>query len=246
MTPHRLRMIRVGVLKMHRRLGMVIALFAIFLTVTGVLINHSHGLGFDSHRLNNRFLLQFYGVSPAAVKQGFNVGDHWLVQVGSELYFDEHSLGHCLVLSGAVTTPEGGAALCADGLMLFTLQGDLIEKLSLAGLPLLGLGRGGDVVVSRVGQEVFHLDMSTGEWLQIGALAATPQWSIPAAMPGKLAETLREQNVPVELTVERLLLDLHSGRLFGRVGVGVIDAAALLLMVLAISGVWVFLVRHRG
>ncbi|MDP3677938.1 MAG: hypothetical protein Q8R23_02450, partial [Methylotenera sp.] len=43
------------------------------------------------------------------------------------------------------------------------------------------------------------------------------------------------------LPLERIVLDLHSGRIFGRYGPLLMDVAALVLIVLSFSGVWIYL-----
>ena len=48
------------------------------------------------------------------------------------------------------------------------------------------------------------------------------------------------------LSYERVLLDLHSGRIFGRVGVLVVDAAAVALLLLALSGFYMWFKFKRG
>jgi hypothetical protein len=42
------------------------------------------------------------------------------------------------------------------------------------------------------------------------------------------------------LTLERLMLDLHSGRLFGLGGTWLMDIVAALLVILAASGMWLW------
>jgi len=54
------------------------------------------------------------------------------------------------------------------------------------------------------------------------------------------AQIQAQSSSPHSLHWERVLLDLHSGRLFGAVGVWVFDVAALLFIFLALSGVWVW------
>jgi uncharacterized iron-regulated membrane protein len=47
------------------------------------------------------------------------------------------------------------------------------------------------------------------------------------------------------LPTERLLLDLHSGRIFGAAGPWIFDIAALLLILLSLSGTWIWIKRRR-
>ena len=48
------------------------------------------------------------------------------------------------------------------------------------------------------------------------------------------------------LTLERVLLDLHSGRVLGSAGVLLVDAAAILFLLLAISGLWLWSRRRTS
>lgn len=47
------------------------------------------------------------------------------------------------------------------------------------------------------------------------------------------------------LKLERVILDLHSGRIFGQYGVYLMDAAAIALLWLSFSGLWVWNSRRR-
>ena len=55
-------------------------------------------------------------------------------------------------------------------------------------------------------------------------------------MPNGLEKALIDQSVPPSLTWQRLLLDLHAGRIAGVAGQLVMDFAALVLTILAITG----------
>ena len=57
-------------------------------------------------------------------------------------------------------------------------------------------------------------------------------------------------SLPIKKTFSRhydylVLLDLHSGRLFGAQGELVMDLAAICLLILAASGIWLFFLRQR-
>ena len=70
-------------------------------------------------------------------------------------------------------------------------------------------------------------------------------WSEQVPLPGELRDILLKKYRGQGLTLERVLLDLHSGRLFGTFGVYIVDAAALLFLILAFTGVWMWMSRLK-
>ena len=55
---------------------------------------------------------------------------------------------------------------------------------------------------------------------------------------------LPEAPVAAELNMERLLLDLHSGRVFGSVGVLLVDLVSVVVALLLLSGAAMWYVRR--
>ena len=47
------------------------------------------------------------------------------------------------------------------------------------------------------------------------------------------------------LPLERVILDLRSGRIVGQWGVYVVDGAALLFLALVITGLWMWATQYR-
>ncbi len=64
--------------------------------------------------------------------------------------------------------------------------------------------------------------------------------SQPGVLPTGLEQDLLYLYRGKGLSLERLLLDLHSGRLLGNAGVYIVDVAALLFIFLALSGSWMW------
>jgi len=61
-------------------------------------------------------------------------------------------------------------------------------------------------------------------------------WSEPGLLMDASRQRIYEHSRGKGLSWERVMLDLHSGRLFGTAGVWVVDVAAVLLLFLALSG----------
>ena len=71
------------------------------------------------------------------------------------------------------------------------------------------------------------------------------EWSQNITLDNAQKENLRQAFRGKGLNMERVVLDLHSGRFFGSYGIYVMDAAALALLWLSFSGIWVWWSRTQ-
>ena len=222
----------------HRGGGLLASVFLMVLAVTGVMLNHSSELGLGSRQIRFAPLLAWYGIEGAAEVTSFRLGESWVSCVGDGVYLDLQPLSvDCPV--GAVGSAGMWVVATPRELVLLTEGGELIERLgSAAGVPaeISALGRepGGAVVVDTPD----GLSVADQELLRWSPQASDTDvsWSRPAAIPPDLRGELLSAYRGSGLSVERLVQDLHSGRLFGRWGVYAVDAAALLCLVLVVSG----------
>jgi uncharacterized iron-regulated membrane protein len=65
-------------------------------------------------------------------------------------------------------------------------------------------------------------------------------WSKPMSLDPIYQEKLSQRFQP-SLPLERVMLDIHSGRILGSYGPIVMDVVAIVLSVLSLSGVWIYL-----
>lgn len=232
---------RFFLLRWHRRLGVVSALFVLLLAVTGLMLNHSHELGLDHAPLENAALRHFYGVAPATTPDGLvqalPAGE--LRAEGGHLRLGSREIGACPQLVGVVEQPQQVLVVCSNRLWLLTPAGEVIDQAdSVRGVPegLSAVGQGQGQVLLRRGEESLSVDLGD---LSVKPAAPAPGVAWSEAAPAAAGDA--------DLSWERVLLDLHSGRLFGRWGVLLMDAMALLFLVLAVTGVVMALRRrHRA
>ena len=59
---------RLKILKWHRRIGVVLSVFLLWMLASGILINHANDLQLDKQQLNNEFWLKWYGLSSTNTK----------------------------------------------------------------------------------------------------------------------------------------------------------------------------------
>ncbi|MBZ2188688.1 PepSY domain-containing protein [Alcanivorax sp. JB21] len=232
-------------MRWHRWLGLLLLLPILFLVITGVLISVSEVRGWQHEPVQARLLSALYGVPPDVPVAGYRVGDHWLTQQGGRLRFNAEVVTRCAdTLVGAVRYQSLVAALCGETLILLGDDAALIEMMS--GAPAQGRRLGTDeaghlLVATRAGLHEF--DALAGAWRERSP--DDVEWAQEASLPDALREQLAQGAPLPGISRERVVLDLHSGRLFGRAGVWAVNAAAILMGLLALSGAWTWLGRVR-
>jgi hypothetical protein len=65
------------------------------------------------------------------------------------------------------------------------------------------------------------------------------------ALPNLQSVNLISTGIGVSISLETLILDLHSGRFFGNAGVLFVDIVGLLMCILAITGLWAWINHQR-
>jgi uncharacterized iron-regulated membrane protein len=82
------------------------------------------------------------------------------------------------------------------------------------------------------------------KWAETDRLEA--DWSQAQTPAPQLRAALAQAWRGTGLSLERVLLDIHSGRILGAWGIWLVDAAAVLFLVLAASGVWLWSRRRSA
>ncbi len=229
----------------HRRGGLIVIPIVLMLSVTGILINHSQTLGFAKQPVYASWIGWLYGVEPKLITQGFNANGHWVSQRDQQLLLNQQPLQDCKTPAlGAVYWQETIAVLCDNRISLFLEDGQLVEQLPT--LPIqatsIGLLENDNGPQLALAAPLMVLDDLSWSWQAIET-DSPAQWASPEVLPVELAAELNRDLPLPGINTERLLLDLHSGRLFGDIGVYVVDAASLVFIFLCLSGFYTWLKR---
>ena len=234
----------------HRSFGAIAAVFILFMVISGLAINHSHNLGLDQRHVSQSSLLSWYGFAEPQSIRSFAVADGWLSITGSQLYLND---GHVATMTNTVGVVSKADMLIAAGskeLLLIDHSGALIERLpwgaSGAGpLEAIGLYKN-KVVAAKSVNQVWLADAQILGWRKAGIAAEDIVWSSPVSTPQVLQRAITEQYRGDGLSIERVLLDFHSGRIFGPLGVIVYDLLAIAVGFMAISGLVLWLRGRRN
>ena len=235
----------------HRTAGMFAAMFLLILTVTGLLLMQTDDLDLGGRYLSDDRLLDWYGIRPAPPPLSFPVSKYWITQLGNRLYFDTRYLSDVDgQLVGAISAADELLIATTQMLLLVTAEGALAEKLGApGGVPadLIQIGTGAEeAIVLRSPGGLFIFDPLSAR-IQPYTSARPVRWSSPASLPATIYDGIKRGYRGRGLSIERVILDLHTGRLFGALGVALFNLASILLLLLIFSGIvlWGYRARHN-
>lgn len=236
-----------SVYQWHRYIGITAALFVILLSVTGIMLNHTEDLKLDEHHVQSPWLLDWYGVQAPAQTSGYRTLDHWISQWGSRLLTQQHDLGHYDGKLLGVVSYQGMLVIALEGeLLLLTPEGEVIEILRghqgvPAGMWAIGLTSDKRVAVKAAhGSYVADADLTHWKHQTLEAV----RWSAPSKLPEPIYQKMQQLYRGKGLGLERVILDLHSGRVLNQGGVYFFDFIAVALIFLACSGLWLWTIRQ--
>ena len=234
----------------HRWLGTIAALFVLMLSATGIALNHGNDWGLDSRYVTSDWVLNAYGVRAPDIGASFADGGHRVTLLGTRLYLDKREIaGDVDALTGLVSLDPMLIITTEQNVLLFTTDGDLVERMSLPSDlqgPVERAGRAGNHAVFEAAGRSYRADRNVSgfvPWENTDSVEI--DWSVGSAPPLSLVNALNDQYRGRGLSFERVIADLHSGRVFGIFGPFVMDVVAILLIVLSLSGLLLWL-RPRG
>jgi|ERR1041385_893845 hypothetical protein len=232
----------------HARIGFAAMLFFLILAATGLALNHGADLGLDGRFVHAEWLARWYGIKSEPPRHAFRSGRHVLTAANGRWLLDGRVSGEKLPQPIGLVELANIFVVASDAaLYVYRENGELIEKLgpgALPGSPVRAIGSSARRIMLRTASGVFA-SADALSWRPASERSA--RWSVPTELSGAERRAHEEALAP-GISVERLLLDLHSGRFAGRYGPVVVDLLAVLLAILSLTGAWLFLVprMHRG
>jgi hypothetical protein len=122
--------------------------------------------------------------------------------------------------------------------MLFSHEGTLVDTLSAMDLPIphiskIGAGCGGIAIQDQA--EI----LTSSDGIDWQPCTENIFWSAPQSISKAQLDVVKSLLAPT-ISAEKLIVDLHTGRFFGRFGPYVVDIIGGCLLLLALSGLWLF------
>lgn len=230
--------------RIHRWLGIAALLFLLLLAVTGIALNHVNEWRLDKRHVDWPWLLDAYGIEAPQPSASFADGDHRATVLGNRLYLDGQELARDIgMLAGLVTTDDFIVVATVDDLFILTASRELVERRALEPPPE-AVGVYGERVIVRSNDGAllgFDAQLIEPERWEGGSEGI--HWSQVSPIPPDDLRLLESAYRGRGITIERLLADLHSGRIFTRAGPLLMDAVGILLVILSFTGLLMWLPR---
>ena len=240
----------------HRKLGIMAAFFIIFLSLTGVALNHTTTLSLAHKPIQSIWLLDHYGIAPPkdirVYQQGRLQVTNNVVWLDNELLL-ESSTG--IVSAGIMptnvssdTTIDVFIIASQSHLYLYDNKGEMLDQLGIeSGIPegIEALSLSNNMIIVKTASGYFQSNSDMIFWQDIQPLIE-PKWITAQVVSSQKTQQAALAYRSQFLTLERIILDAHSGRILGLAGVLFMDAVAVLLILLSLSGIYIWVRYARA
>jgi hypothetical protein len=236
----------------HKRLGLFAFVFMGWLGFSGFLINQSASWGYDVARVRLSWVMALYGLHPEPPQSGLNANGHWLAETLDASLLDGKPLATRIKRQIGMAAAGSSAQPLLfvaepERLLVLSPDGQLVDEMSGSMLPVPAIRRIGSVAGTPAKVVIQDLDAyATTDGLQWDKLPinADVAWSEPQPLPDDQKTKALPFSRP-SVSVEHVLVDAHSGRLFGAFGAWIINFVGIAAMLLSISGVWIVVRTNR-
>jgi len=235
----------------HRKLGIIAAFFIIFLSITGVALNHTTTLALAHKPINNLWLLDHYGITPPNdirfyLDSSLQVTNNLVWLDGKLLLESSADIVSAGVMSAKVskdTSIDVFVIVSQNHLYIYNKQGEMLDQMGEeTGIPegIKGLNIDKGIVTVKTSSGYYQSDSDFFYWQSISPLLE-PLWIASESVSPQKEQQASLAYRSQFLTLERIIVDAHSGRILGLIGVLFMDAVAVLLILLSLSGIYIWI-----
>jgi len=243
--------------KIHRYLGLFVAISLIWLSLSGVLLNHTDFFQLAKKSVNNPLVLNLYGISKPQLGKVYKVGDKTVLQSGHQVYLDQNVLFEIDTKQFSVTSNKDMIFIgLEDQVKMYTWEAELIDSIPMPSSSsssekklIQDLGSNGSDLFVQVGSAVYKTNAEFTDWTkaeEINQVVWSKEEVLSSPDKQKIIESFSGLFHVQGPTLEQFLLDSHSGRLFGKAGVFFADLIAFLTILLTLIGVFLWLKRSKN
>ncbi|HBQ44199.1 MAG TPA: hypothetical protein DD716_00890 [Thiomicrospira sp.] len=231
---------------LHKKLGLVSMLVVIMLVITGIMLNHNDRFEFNKISINSKVINDWYGIELPQIEASFNQEETWVSLFSQTLYINQTPLKQLTIeqLFGFQKTSFGLIIATNQGLILTTKEAELIDVIKPdLNIKLVYL-EDSQLIIQKTDNLLYTIKPPYEELSLYKEEKGNRQPILQASLPLSMQKII-EQDRNNGLTVERVLLDMHSGRFFGSLGTYVIDLFSIFFLILSLTGFWMYFKARR-
>jgi len=243
----KIRVTKKSINQIHKFTGIAVCIFLIHLSITGIFLNHTEDLGLDEKYTASPMILALYNISIPSQKESFLVDDIFISRFGDQVFMDNQPIiKNENPIMGATFSNQILAIAFPNEMVLVTQEGELIESISSnAELPenIQKLGVSGDILFLKTSDQVWQSSDQAQAWELSDS--NFNDWSNEVAMPDQKTKQIEMYFSGKGISLEQFFLDLHNGNIIKNFGKWFLDLIAIFLLLLSISGIWIWLRKRR-
>jgi hypothetical protein len=230
----------------HRVVAIGAFSFLILVAITGLLLNHSDDLGLPQQHVSGALAKRLYGIEATAVGAAFEAAGLIYVTAADTVYAGDSPIADGAgEIRGAVLNNDLVVIATDREFILATRDAVVVERSEIAPTQQASrLGVAGSRVVVDTDAGRFAFDTNRMQLAALDPAIGEPAWSVAVELDDEQQQRLSNAAIGQIISWERVISDLHSGRILPGVGVYLFDITALCLLYLCMSGVLLWFRRR--
>jgi len=235
--------------RLHSWLGIILLIPLVVACVTGMILNHTVDLDLSNRHTSASWIQARYGMELEGEPEAYGLeGKAYAATWDGHIFHASSIVDDSSSLVAAVPLRDGTAVVTTTAVHYFDLAGELVETMSSATLPATPISRAG-----RTGDLTLVLESPTGTFTSDENLLSFTEspddqetfWSTVVTPSESDVKTWKTTFSGDGVPLDRVILDLHSGRFFGTVGKWIYDITVVGVLVLSVTGFVLFLRGRR-
>lgn len=239
----KIRVTKKSINQIHKFTGIAVCIFLIHLSITGIFLNHTEDLSLDEKYTASPIILALYNISLPSQEETFLVDNFFISRFGDQIFLDNQPVVKSEApIIGATFSNQILVIAFPNEMVLLTQEGGLIERLtSTSELPknIEKLGASEDILYLKTTNQVWESSDQAQVW--VASDSNFNDWSNEVVMPDQQTKQIEMYFSGKGVSLEQFFLDLHNGNIIKKFGKWFLDLIAIFLLLLSISGIWIWL-----
>ena len=243
----KIRVTKKSINQIHKFTGIAVCVFLIHLSITGIFLNHTEDLDLDEKYTASPMILALYNISIPNQKESFLVDSIFISRFGDQVFMDNQPIIKSEnPITGVTLSNQVLFIAFPNEMVLLTQEGELIERISsTAELPqnIQKLGVSEGILYLKTPNQLWQSSDQAQAWELSDS--NFNDWSDEVIMPDQQTKQIEMYFSGKGVSLEQFFLDLHNGNIIKGFGKWLLDIIAIFLLLLSISGIWIWLKKRR-